>query len=75
MEIVRTEEALERYVTRVVDQFGEHPILIDRYLSGREVEVDAICDGRDVLIPVSWSTSSERAYIQAIASPSIHPAA
>ncbi len=45
------EEALERYVARVVAQFGEHPILIDRYLSGREVEVDAICDGRDVLIP------------------------
>jgi len=51
MEIVRTEEALERYVTRVVEQFGEHPILIDRYLTGREVEVDAICDGQDVLIP------------------------
>jgi carbamoyl-phosphate synthase large subunit len=51
MEIVRTEVALERYVSRVVEQFGEHPILIDRYLSGREVEVDAICDGQDVLIP------------------------
>jgi carbamoyl-phosphate synthase large subunit len=51
MEIVRTETALERYVARVVEQFGEHPILIDHYLSGREVEVDAICDGQDVLIP------------------------
>ncbi|HEV8192538.1 MAG TPA: ATP-grasp domain-containing protein, partial [Ktedonobacterales bacterium] len=51
MEIVRTEEALERYVTRVVEQFGEHPILIDRYLLGREVEVDALCDGQDMLIP------------------------
>jgi carbamoyl-phosphate synthase large subunit len=51
MEIVRTEEALERYVTRVVEQFGEHPILIDHYLLGREVEVDALCDGQDVLIP------------------------
>jgi len=51
MEIVRTSQALERYVTRVVAQFGEHPILIDRYLSGREVEVDALCDGQDVLIP------------------------
>jgi carbamoyl-phosphate synthase large subunit len=51
MEIVRTESALERYVSRVVEQFGEHPILIDRYLTGREVEVDAICDGSDVLIP------------------------
>jgi carbamoyl-phosphate synthase large subunit len=51
MEIVRTQTALERYVSRVVEQFGEHPILIDRYLSGREVEVDALCDGQDVLIP------------------------
>jgi carbamoyl-phosphate synthase large subunit len=51
MEIIHTGEALERYVTRVVAQFGEHPILIDRYLSGREVEVDALCDGQDVLIP------------------------
>ena len=45
MEIVHTPESLKRYVSRVVEQFGEHPILIDRYLMGREVEVDAICDG------------------------------
>jgi carbamoyl-phosphate synthase large subunit len=51
MEIVRDRAQLECYVARVVDQFGEHPILIDRYLSGREVEVDALCDGSDVLIP------------------------
>jgi carbamoyl-phosphate synthase large subunit len=51
MEIVRTSEALERYIARVVAQYGEHPILIDRYLTGREVEVDALCDGADVLIP------------------------
>jgi len=51
MEIVRTTPALEGYVTRVVEQFGEHPILIDRYLSGREIEVDAICDGEETLIP------------------------
>ncbi len=51
MEIVRSTESLRRYVSSIVEQFGEHPILIDRYLSGREVEVDAICDGTDVLIP------------------------
>jgi carbamoyl-phosphate synthase large subunit len=51
MEIVRTPEALGRYVGRVAAQYGEHPILIDRYLAGREVEVDALCDGVDVLIP------------------------
>jgi carbamoyl-phosphate synthase large subunit len=51
MEIIRTPETLEQYVGRVAAQFGEHPILIDRYLTGREVEVDALCDGEDVLIP------------------------
>jgi carbamoyl-phosphate synthase large subunit len=51
MEIVRTEDELQRYMAQAVAEFGEHPILIDRYLSGREVEVDAICDGTDILIP------------------------
>jgi carbamoyl-phosphate synthase large subunit len=51
MEIIRERAQLERYVARVIEQFGEHPILIDCYLSGREVEVDALCDGTDVLIP------------------------
>jgi carbamoyl-phosphate synthase large subunit len=51
MDIVRTAEALERYVAQIITQFGEHPILIDRYVLGREVEVDALCDGTDVLIP------------------------
>ncbi|HEX9068139.1 MAG TPA: carbamoyl-phosphate synthase large subunit [Ktedonobacterales bacterium] len=51
MEIIRDRQALRRYVTRVVAQFGEHPVLIDRYLTGREVEVDVLCDGDDVLIP------------------------
>jgi carbamoyl-phosphate synthase large subunit len=51
MEIIRAPEALTRYVTRVVAQFGERPILIDRYLTGREIEVDAISDGESVLIP------------------------
>ena len=51
MEIIRSGDALTSYVTRIVSQFGEHPILIDRYLTGREVEVDAISDGVDTLIP------------------------
>src|SRR5487761_2067089 len=51
MEIIRSHDALTSYVTRIIGQFGEHPILIDRYLSGREIEVDAISDGQDVLIP------------------------
>ncbi|HEX8994599.1 MAG TPA: carbamoyl-phosphate synthase large subunit [Ktedonobacterales bacterium] len=51
MEIIRSADALTSYVTRIIGQFGEHPILIDRYLTGREIEVDAISDGKDVLIP------------------------
>ncbi|HET8909567.1 MAG TPA: carbamoyl-phosphate synthase large subunit [Ktedonobacterales bacterium] len=51
MEIIHTPESLERYVSRVIAQFGEHPILVDHYLLGREVEVDVLCDGHDVLIP------------------------
>ncbi len=51
MEIVRSPDALRRYVERALSDYGEHPLLIDRYLTGREVEVDAICDGAEVLIP------------------------
>ncbi len=51
MEIIHSPESLERYVSRVITQFGEHPILVDHYLIGREVEVDVLCDGQDVLIP------------------------
>ncbi len=51
MEIVHTPQELERYVAQAVTQYGDRPILIDRYLKGKEVEVDAICDGKDVLIP------------------------
>jgi carbamoyl-phosphate synthase large subunit len=51
MEIVRSPESLRRFAERALSEYGEHPLLIDRYLTGREVEVDAICDGAEVLIP------------------------
>jgi carbamoyl-phosphate synthase large subunit len=51
MEIVYDEEHLHRYMTYAVDVSPKHPILIDRYIIGKEVEVDCISDGRDVLIP------------------------
>jgi carbamoylphosphate synthase large subunit/very-short-patch-repair endonuclease len=51
MEIVRSPDALRRYTERALSEYGEHPLLVDRYLAGIEVEVDAICDGDDVLIP------------------------
>jgi carbamoyl-phosphate synthase large subunit len=51
MEIVYNEAELAHYMTYAVEASPEHPILIDRYLTGKEVEVDAICDGETVLIP------------------------
>ncbi|QNB46326.1 carbamoyl-phosphate synthase large subunit [Thermanaerosceptrum fracticalcis] len=51
MEIVHTEEDLTNYLAEAVRISPEHPVLVDRYLVGKEVEVDAICDGERVLIP------------------------
>lgn len=51
MEIVYHEEELLYYMQNAVKVNPEHPVLIDRYLTGKEIEVDAICDGTNVLIP------------------------
>lgn len=51
MEIVYSEEELTNYLEEAVRVSPEHPVLVDRYLLGKEVEVDAICDGEQVLIP------------------------
>jgi carbamoyl-phosphate synthase large subunit len=51
MEIVTSDEELTKYMTRALDLGSKHPVLIDKYFEGKEVEVDAICDGTDVLIP------------------------
>ncbi|MDD4084175.1 MAG: carbamoyl-phosphate synthase large subunit [Acidaminococcaceae bacterium] len=51
MEIVYNDKELKHYMTSAVKASREHPVLVDHYLMGTEVEVDAICDGTDVLIP------------------------
>ena len=51
MEIVENEDELVYYMEHAVQASPEHPILIDRYLIGKEVEVDAISDGETVFIP------------------------
>ncbi|MGK0552961.1 carbamoyl-phosphate synthase large subunit [Macrococcus capreoli] len=51
MEIVYNESELVDYMNRAVKASPEHPVLIDRYLTGKEIEVDAICDGKTVVIP------------------------
>jgi carbamoyl-phosphate synthase large subunit len=51
MEIVYRQEELLHYMENAVKINPEHPVLVDRYLTGKEIEVDAICDGENVLIP------------------------
>ena len=51
MEIVQNATELIYYLTAAVEMSPDKPVLIDRYLEGKECEVDAICDGEQVLIP------------------------
>ena len=51
MEIVADDEMLRHYLQNAVRTGEGKPVLVDKYISGREVEVDAICDGRDVFVP------------------------
>jgi len=51
MEIVQNEDELKQFAKLAADAGPGRPILIDKYLEGREVEVDAVCDGEQVLIP------------------------
>ncbi len=51
MGIIHTAEELERYIKNAVFVSPKHPVLLDQYLQGMEVEVDAISDGKEVFIP------------------------
>lgn len=51
MEIVYNDEDLTKYMKTAVNINPDYPVLIDRYLVGKEIEVDAICDGEHVYIP------------------------
>lgn len=51
MQIVNNEAELRKYLLENAATVGDKPILIDQYLEGRECEVDALCDGEDVLLP------------------------
>ena len=50
MQIVANEEQLRHYLRSAVEIDPEHPVLVDRYIQGKEVEVDAVCDGIDVFV-------------------------
>lgn len=51
MEIVADEEGLRHYLKTAVEIDEDKPVLVDKYIIGKEVEVDAVCDGTDVFVP------------------------
>lgn len=51
MQIVADEEQLRHYLKTAVEIDADKPVLVDKYILGKEVEVDAICDGQDVFVP------------------------
>src|SRR5438093_1445432 len=73
MEIVHNATDLIRYVNAATELSSRHPILIDKYLEGKELEVDAVCDGEDVLIP-GVMEHVERAGVHSGDSMAIYPA-
>ena len=51
MQIVTDEAKLREYLRTAVEIDADKPVLVDKYIPGKEVEVDAVCDGRDVFVP------------------------
>ncbi len=51
MQIVSDKKALEKYLKSAVEINKKQPVLVDKYIIGKELEVDAVCDGNDVFIP------------------------
>ena len=73
MEIVHNETELIRYLTLALEMDRQHPVLIDKYLQGKEVEVDAVGDGERVLIP-GIMEHIERAGVHSGDSIAVYPA-
>jgi carbamoyl-phosphate synthase large subunit len=73
MEIVDDEQQLAEYMRTAVMVSPEHPVLVDRYLVGDEIEVDAVCDGETVLIP-GIMQHVERAGVHSGDSIAVYPA-
>ena len=72
MQVVYNDEELLTYISEAFKFSNEHPVLIDQYLEGQEVELDAISDGRDILIP-GICEHIERAGVHSGDSMSIYP--
>lgn len=72
MEIALNDSDVRKFIRIVNKTYQEHPILIDKYLMGKEVEVDAVCDGHDILIP-GIMEHIERAGVHSGDSISVYP--
>ena len=72
MQVVYDDEELEKYLKEAVSLSAEHPVLIDQYIQGKEIEVDAIADGKDILIP-GIMEHVERAGVHSGDSISVYP--
>ncbi len=68
-----SDEDVEEYIGIINQIAQDHPILVDKYLMGKEIEVDAVCDGEDILIP-GIMEHIERAGIHSGDSISVYPA-
>lgn len=68
MQIAVNDKDIVEFMAVINRYHQEHPILIDKYLMGKEIEVDAVCDGEDILTLESWSTLSVQVFIPEIVS-------
>ena len=73
MQIAISDKDIKEFMEIINRTVQEHPILVDKYLMGKEVEVDAVCDGEDILIP-GIMEHVERAGIHSGDSISVYPA-
>ncbi|MCI8307352.1 MAG: carbamoyl-phosphate synthase large subunit, partial [Lachnospiraceae bacterium] len=73
MQIAISDEDIEEFMSIINRHTQKHPILVDKYLMGKEIEVDAVCDGEDILIP-GIMEHIERAGIHSGDSISVYPA-
>ena len=73
MQIAISDEDVDEFIGIINRIAQEHPILVDKYLMGKEIEVDAVCDGEDILIP-GIMEHIERAGIHSGDSISVYPA-
>ena len=73
MQIAINDEDVDEFIGIINRIAQEHPILVDKYLVGKEIEVDAVCDGEDILIP-GIMEHIERAGIHSGDSISVYPA-